>query len=96
MYDGKRVLVTGGTGMIGRPLVEQLLEAGASVRIAALDDPARAHPDAEFTRGDLTDRAFCAAVVAGTDYVFHLAGIKGAAGLSAKRPASFFVPHPPM
>ena len=92
MYDGKRVLVTGGTGMIGRQLVERLLDAGASVRVAALDDPARAHLDAEFMQGDLTDRAFCVATATGMDYVFHLAGIKGAAGLSAKRPASFFVP----
>ena len=91
-YRGKKVLVTGGTGMIGRPLVEQLLAAGAKVRIAALDDPGRAHPDAEFMRGDLTDRAFCTAAVTGMDHVFHLAGIKGAAGLSARRPASFFVP----
>jgi len=92
LYRDKKVLVTGGTGMIGRPLVEQLLEVGADVRVAALDDPARAHSDVEFMRGDLTDRAFCTAVVTGMDYVFHLAGIKGAAGLSAQRPASFFVP----
>jgi len=92
MYQGRKVLVTGGTGMIGRPLVEQLLAAGAHVRIAALDDPARAHPHAEFMRGDLTDRGFCTDAVTSMDHVFHLAGIKGAAGLSAKRPASFFVP----
>jgi len=92
MYDGKRVLVTGGTGMIGRQLVERLLDANASVRVAALDDPARAHPGAEFMRGDLTDPGFCMTAAAGIDYVFHLAGIKGAAGLSASRPASFFVP----
>jgi len=92
MYNGAKVLVTGGTGMIGRPLVEMLVNAGADVRIAALDDPSRAHPDAEFLNGDLTDWDFCAKAVDGVDMVFHLAGIKGAAGLSGQRPASFMVP----
>ena len=92
MYNGAKVLVTGGTGMIGRPLVDMLIEAGAEVRIAALDDPARANPAAEFMNGDLTDWDFCAKAINGVDMVFHLAGIKGAAGLSAQRPASFMVP----
>lgn len=92
MYSGAQVLVTGGTGMIGRPLVDMLIAAGADVRIAALDDPARANPEAEFMNGDLTDWDFCAKAVNGVDMVFHLAGIKGAAGLSEQRPASFMVP----
>jgi nucleoside-diphosphate-sugar epimerase len=29
-YIGKSILVTGGTGLIGRPLVELLLDMGAS------------------------------------------------------------------
>ena len=35
MYKGKKVLVTGGTGLIGHPLVEILIEQGARVRIAS-------------------------------------------------------------
>ncbi|MBU0670622.1 NAD-dependent epimerase/dehydratase family protein, partial [Patescibacteria group bacterium] len=49
-YASKNVLVTGGTGMIGRPLVEMLLEQGARVRVASLDDPNRVHPKAEYYR----------------------------------------------
>src|SRR5207245_11157636 len=91
-YRGAKVLVTGGTGMIGRFLVELLVEQGASVRIASLDDPSRSHPEAEFRRVDLTHMENCIEVCKGTEYVFHLAGIKGSPVMAAKKPASFFVP----
>ena len=37
-YKGKNILVTGGTGMIGIPLVKKLIQLGAKVTIASLDD----------------------------------------------------------
>lgn len=89
---GRKVLVTGGTGMIGRYLVELLIERGASVRIASLDDPSRAHPGAEFRRANLTDIRECLAACAGMDTVFHLAGVKGSPLMTKTKPASFFVP----
>jgi len=92
MYKDKNVLVTGGTGLIGRPLVEMLIESGARVRIASLDDPSRAHPGADFKKVDLTNFQECRAVCEGVDYVFHLAGIKGSPAMTAQKPASFFVP----
>lgn len=92
MYKGKKILVTGGTGLIGRPLVEMLIEQGAQVRIASLDDPSRAHPEAEFYQVNLMKFENCMEACKGTDYVFHLAGIKGSPAMTAKKPASFFVP----
>ncbi|MFH1724407.1 MAG: NAD-dependent epimerase/dehydratase family protein [Elusimicrobiota bacterium] len=92
MYQDKRVLVTGGTGMIGRYLVELLLERGARVRIAALDDPSRADPRAEFRRANLVRFEECLDVCEGMEFVFHLAGIKGSPMMTRKKPASFFVP----
>jgi GDP-L-fucose synthase len=92
MYKGKRVLVTGGTGLIGIPLVEMLIQQGAEVRIASLDDPSRAHPQAEFYRTNLMKFDNCMKVCKGMDFVFHLAGIKGSPAMSLKKPASFFVP----
>jgi GDP-L-fucose synthase len=92
MFKTKKVLVTGGTGMIGRALVELLLKEGAQVRIASLDDPSRALPGTEFKRVNLMFLDKCLEVCSGMDYVFQLAGIKGSPMMTAKKPASFFVP----
>jgi len=92
MFKGKTVLVTGGTGLIGRPLVELLLEAGAKVRVVSLDDPSRADPRAEFKRLDLMSFDNCLKACEGMEYVFSLVGIKGSPAMTAKKPASFFVP----
>ena len=91
-YRGKQILVTGGTGLIGRPLVKLLQAAGADVRIAALDDPARAPSGVEFRRVDLRDFNECMDVAEGCEIVFQLAGVKGSPAMTATRPASFFVP----
>lgn len=92
MFKGKTVLVTGGTGLIGRPLVDMLITKGAKVRIASLDDPSRAHPKSQFVQCNLMSLDNCLKVCDGVDFVFHLAGIKGSPAMTAKKPASFFVP----
>ncbi|MEK6543764.1 MAG: NAD-dependent epimerase/dehydratase family protein [Elusimicrobiota bacterium] len=92
MFKGKKVLVTGGTGMIGIPLVRMLIEQGARVRSVSLDDASRSHPDAEFLRLNLMQMDNCLKACEGMDFVFHLAGIKGSPAMTAAKPASFFVP----
>ena len=91
-YDGKRVLVTGGTGLIGRPLVELLNRTGATVRVVSLDDPARAPEGVSFVRADLREFSNCLEVADGIDIVFNLAGVKGSPAMASQRPASFLVP----
>ena len=91
-YTNKNILVTGGTGLIGRPLVELLLEAGAKVRVATLDDRSRCSDDVEYFLGDLRRAEFCQTVVRNREYVFHVAGIKGSVGIGISRAASFMVP----
>lgn len=91
-FKNKKVLVAGGTGLIGRPLVEMLIAQGAAVRIASLDDRERAHPHAEFIKTDLLDLRNCIRVCDGMDYVFNLLGVKGYPGLNVTRPASFMYP----
>ena len=93
MYANAKVLVTGGTGMVGIQLVRLLQEAGANIRVASLDDPSRVGADVEFMRGNLMHWEFCQSIVAGMDYVFHLAGVKGSVGIGNSRAATFFVPH---
>ena len=91
-YAGKAVLVTGGTGLIGRPLVEMLVAQGAKVTVVSLDDPSRAPKGSQFVKADLREFASCMEVCKGQQIVFQLAGVKGSPAMTAKRPASFFVP----
>lgn len=91
-YKGKNILVTGGTGLIGRPLVEMLVEQGAKVSVASLDDPSRAPKGCTFVKADLREFSSCMEVCKDKHIVFQLAGVKGSPAMTAKRPASFFVP----
>ncbi len=88
---GKKCVVTGGTGLIGREVSKCLLEAGAEVKIVTLDKIEISN-EIEHIYGDLTDIEFCKRALKGANYVFHLAGIKGSIEVTRSRPASFFVP----
>lgn len=90
-FRNKNVLVTGGTGMIGRQIARILSEAEAKIRIVSLDK-IRIHPHVDHILGDLSDFAFCRDVTKDIDFVFHVAGIKGSIEVTQSKPASFFVP----
>ena len=90
-YQKKNILVTGGTGLIGRQVVRLLADAGGYVSIVSLD---KIDLDGDFNHiyGDLTEFSFCKEVTRDMDYVFHLAGIKGSIDVTINKPASHFVP----
>jgi GDP-L-fucose synthase len=90
-FAGKNVVVTGGTGLIGREVVKILDRANANVKIASLDR-VKVSEKAEHIFGDLTNFEFCKQLTKGIDYAFHLAGIKGSIEVTKSKPASFFVP----
>lgn len=96
-YKNKNILVTGGTGLIGVPVVKSLVEKGANVTVASLDSEERASKvlpqEAVFIKCDLTDYKSCEKICSKKDLVFHLAGIKGSVSLGRSRAATFFVPH---
>ena len=88
----KNILVTGGTGMIGRYLVPLLIESNNNVTVASLDGEELCHPEANFKRLDLRDINNCLDVCEGMDEVYHLAGVKGSPKMCREQPADFFVP----
>ena len=50
-----RILVIGGTGKVGRPLVAALVEKGVDVRVLTrAPEPGKAPPAAELVAGDLS------------------------------------------
>ena len=90
-FSGKRVLVTGGTGLIGREVSRLLIDLGANVKVVSLDK-VEVDPRIEAVFGDLTNLDFCIEQTRGIDYVFHLAGVKGSIEVTKAKPANFFVP----
>jgi GDP-L-fucose synthase len=90
-FSGSNVLVTGGTGLIGRQIVDILCNAGAHVRVVSLDK-INVNERAEHIYGDLTSFELCKEVTKDMDFVFHMAGVKGSIEVTKAKPASFFVP----
>jgi GDP-L-fucose synthase len=90
-FEGSSAVVTGGTGLIGREIVNILCESGAKVRSVSLDN-LNINPAAEYVYGDLSNFSFCKETTHNVDFVFHIAGIKGSIDVTIKKPASFFVP----
>ena len=72
-----RVLVTGGSGFIGKHLVSALIARGRQVRVLDLQPPPRALPQAEYVRGSVLDRDLVNRAIDGVDEVYHLAGLPG-------------------
>lgn len=92
MFKDKNVLVTGGGGMIGRPLIKILLERGASVFVADISKPYNLDDRVKYFQTDLRYFDNCVNVCRGMDYVFNLVGIKGSPKMSSEQPVDFMVP----
>jgi len=79
-YAGKRIVVTGGAGLIGSNLVRRLLELDAS-KVLVLDDLSASvrwnlpdHPSLVFIEGSVLDEGMLKRIfVERPEYVFHLA-----------------------
>ena len=90
-WKSRHVLVPGGTGLIGAPLVRMLLEKGTDVRVASLDDASRCPEGAEFVSLDLTVMDNCLTACDSIDFVFDMLGTKASPDTTRNRPASHFV-----
>jgi len=92
LFAGKRILVTGATGLIGRALVPRLLETGAELRTTSTSPASRGFPHharaVEHMVGDLTDRRFADSAAAGMDGMIHLAGRRGSVGIQTTQAAT--------
>jgi len=67
------ILVTGGTGTLGRPVVERLRDAGASVTVLSRH-PRETAGGIRFAVGDLSTGAGVEAAVRGAEVIVHCAG----------------------
>ena len=67
------ILVTGGTGTLGRPVAQRLRDAGASVTVLSRR-PREAAEGIRYAAGDLSTGAGIAAAVRGAEVIVHCAG----------------------
>jgi uncharacterized protein YbjT (DUF2867 family) len=72
-----RVLVTGGTGVIGEGVIPELIERGHRVRLLSrhAEDDARQWPGVEAFTGNVAEAATLAGAADGCEMVLHIAGI---------------------
>jgi GDP-L-fucose synthase len=80
-YAGKKILVTGGAGFLGRSVIHHLVERGTRLK------------DIFIPRSDQYDLRFqiaCAKVVTGQDVVIHLAANAGGIWWNWKHPGALF------
>ena len=93
-WNGRKILVTGGSGFIGSHLVDHLLDAGAHVRVVGRN---RNHLErkigkrishVDFYTGDIRDPDTAVASCKGRDTVFHLAAQVAGAGWNSARPGT--------
>jgi len=87
IFYGKKVLVTGGTGTVGREVVRKLLDTEARKIIVysrsenrqaamALKYPPVKFPTVEFMLGSVEDMGALERAISGCDIVIHLAAVK--------------------
>ena len=84
MFDGKTLLITGGTGSFGNAVMKRFLESSIKeIRIFSRDEKKqddmrqKFHSDKlKFYIGDVRDVASVRGAVEGVDYIFHAAALK--------------------
>lgn len=76
--SGRRVLVTGGSGFIGRHVVQRLESVGALARV--LDLVAHPDPEVDTVQGDVGNEAVLEAALDGVSAIVHLGAVTSVLG----------------
>jgi len=84
MFDGKKILITGGTGSLGRALTQRLLESNVdTIRIFSRNESQQIDMESKlnderlrFLLGDIRDRERLIQATEDIDIVFHAAALK--------------------
>ena len=92
IFLNKKVLVAGGTGMVGQQLVKRLLKKGAIVSVASMDDKKLVNTKiTKFYNCDLIYLSNCFKITKDIDIVFNLLGVTGSPKINIERPGSFMM-----
>jgi len=95
MYSGKKVLVAGGTGVLGFPMVKELVRRGAIVNVIGMEEAEHVikylPADVKYLKKNLLDLEECHAAIRSQDIVINLAGTKRSVGIGYKNISKFLV-----
>lgn len=91
-FKNKKILITGGCGMIGRSLLNQLMKEECEITVVDLTTPTDLPEGVKFINVDLRDFQSCLQICAEKNYIFHLAGVKGSPKMAMEQPKDFMVP----
>jgi len=92
IFRNKKILVAGGTGLVGQQLVPKLIKLGAKVFVVSLDDKSLANKKIEdFYSLDLMNLDNCIKVTKNKEIIFNLLGVTGSPKINIEKPASFMM-----
>lgn len=79
-FKNKKILITGGSGMIGLSLIKKLKDFDCKIIICSIDDYINVKKyipnKVKFVKLDLRIKKNCLKITKNIDYVFHLMGVK--------------------
>ncbi len=94
MFQGKKILVAGGSGFVGANLVKRLLETGATIRATYHNNPPVIKDDRiDYQRCDLRNPEDCMRACQDIDYVFLCAAVTAGAAMIQDRPLFLLTPN---
>ena len=92
VFKNKKVLVAGGTGLVGQQLIPLLLKKGAIVYVASMDNKSLLPKGVKkFHKSNLMHLENCIKVTKKMEIVFNLLGVTGTPKTNIERPASFMM-----
>ena len=92
IFSDKKILVAGGTGLVGQQLVPKLITLGGKVFVASLDDKSLVNNKVEdFYNFDLMNLDNCIKITKDKEIVFNLLGVTGSPKTNIEKPASFMM-----
>ena len=92
IFNNKKILVAGGTGLVGQQLVPKLINLGGKVFVASLDDKSLVKDKIEdFYNFDLMNLDNCIKITKDKEIVFNLLGVTGSPKINIEKPASFMM-----
>ena len=92
IFRGKKILIAGGTGLVGQQLVPKLINFGAKVFVASLDDKSLVnHKIENFYNLNLMNLDNCIKITKDKEIVFNLLGVTGSPKINIEKPASFMM-----